>query len=233
MNGRISASAKARAASWTRRFSSVRVKSTMALSVAGRRCPEASRHGTAPRAARILDRPHHQEPVTMSTDTTFDLADAQRRQPHPGPRSLLRAHLEPRRRTPPVRHRGQGLPRLRQRHRRDRPGHAHPRVTAAIHAQVDRLIGPVSAMGFAEPVSRLAAALDATFPGSARLGHVPELRLGDDRGGAQAGPPGHRPAGDHRLPPRLPRADVRGDVGHELVAQLPDRLRAACCPAST
>jgi 4-aminobutyrate aminotransferase len=43
-------------------------------------------------------------------------------------------------------------------------GHAHPRVTAAIHAQVDRLIGPVSAMGFAEPVSRLAAALDETFP---------------------------------------------------------------------
>jgi 4-aminobutyrate aminotransferase len=43
-------------------------------------------------------------------------------------------------------------------------GHVHPRVTAAIHAQVDRLIGPVSAMGFAEPVSRLAAALDATFP---------------------------------------------------------------------
>ena len=43
-------------------------------------------------------------------------------------------------------------------------GHAHPRVTAAIHAQVDRLIGPVSAMGFTEPVSRLAAALDATFP---------------------------------------------------------------------
>ncbi len=42
-------------------------------------------------------------------------------------------------------------------------GHAHPRVTAAIHAQVDRLIGPVSAMGFAEPVSRLAAALARTF----------------------------------------------------------------------
>ncbi len=43
-------------------------------------------------------------------------------------------------------------------------GHAHPRVTAAIHAQVDRLIGPVSALGFAEPISRLAAELDATFP---------------------------------------------------------------------
>lgn len=43
-------------------------------------------------------------------------------------------------------------------------GHAHPRVTAAIHEQVDRLIGPISAMGFAEPVSRLASELDATFP---------------------------------------------------------------------
>src|SRR5207249_619474 len=43
-------------------------------------------------------------------------------------------------------------------------GHAHPRVTEAIHAQVDRLMGPVSALGFAEPISRLAAELDATFP---------------------------------------------------------------------
>lgn len=43
-------------------------------------------------------------------------------------------------------------------------GHAHPRVTAAIHAQVDRLIGPISPMGFAEPVSRLAVELAATFP---------------------------------------------------------------------
>jgi 4-aminobutyrate aminotransferase len=43
-------------------------------------------------------------------------------------------------------------------------GHAHPRVSAAIHAQVDRLIGPVSALGFAEPVTRLAAELAATFP---------------------------------------------------------------------
>jgi len=44
-------------------------------------------------------------------------------------------------------------------------GHAHPAVTAAIHAQVDRLMGPVSAIGFAEPISRLAAALEATLPG--------------------------------------------------------------------
>ena len=43
-------------------------------------------------------------------------------------------------------------------------GHAHPRVTAAIHAQVDKLIGPVSALGFAEPISRLSTELAATFP---------------------------------------------------------------------
>jgi 4-aminobutyrate aminotransferase len=43
-------------------------------------------------------------------------------------------------------------------------GHAHPRVTAAIHAQVDRLIGPISALGFAEPIARLAVDLAATFP---------------------------------------------------------------------
>jgi 4-aminobutyrate aminotransferase len=44
-------------------------------------------------------------------------------------------------------------------------GHGHPRVAAAIHAQVDRLVGPVSALGFAEPISRLATDLAATFPG--------------------------------------------------------------------
>ena len=43
-------------------------------------------------------------------------------------------------------------------------GHAHPRVTAAIHAQVDRLLGPVHAIGFAEPTVRLARMLAGTFP---------------------------------------------------------------------
>jgi 4-aminobutyrate aminotransferase len=43
-------------------------------------------------------------------------------------------------------------------------GHRHPRVTAAIHAQVDRLIGPVSAMGFTSPITKLATALATTFP---------------------------------------------------------------------
>ncbi len=43
-------------------------------------------------------------------------------------------------------------------------GHAHPRVTAAIHAQVDRLIGPVHAIGFAESTVTLARMLAGTFP---------------------------------------------------------------------
>jgi 4-aminobutyrate aminotransferase len=43
-------------------------------------------------------------------------------------------------------------------------GHTHPAVTAAIHAQVDRLIGPMGAMGFAEPVVRLASMLAEALP---------------------------------------------------------------------
>ena len=43
-------------------------------------------------------------------------------------------------------------------------GHGHPRVNAAIHAQVDRLLGPINAVGYAEPVSQLATELAATFP---------------------------------------------------------------------
>jgi 4-aminobutyrate aminotransferase len=43
-------------------------------------------------------------------------------------------------------------------------GHVHPRVTAAIHAQADKLIGPTGAMGYSEPVVRLASMLAATFP---------------------------------------------------------------------
>ena len=43
-------------------------------------------------------------------------------------------------------------------------GHRHPRVSAAIHAQVDKLIGPINAIGYTAPISELATALAATFP---------------------------------------------------------------------
>jgi 4-aminobutyrate aminotransferase len=45
-------------------------------------------------------------------------------------------------------------------------GHVHPRVTAAIHAQVDKLVGPINAIGFTEPITRLADEIAATFPES-------------------------------------------------------------------
>jgi 4-aminobutyrate aminotransferase len=43
-------------------------------------------------------------------------------------------------------------------------GHHHPAVTAAIHAQVDRMIAPMAAMGYAESTVRLADRLVATLP---------------------------------------------------------------------
>lgn len=43
-------------------------------------------------------------------------------------------------------------------------GHTHPRVTAAIHAQVDKLIGPVHSIGFAQSTVTLARMLADTFP---------------------------------------------------------------------
>ena len=43
-------------------------------------------------------------------------------------------------------------------------GHCHPAVTAAIHAQVDKLIGPTGAIGYSEPPVRLAAMLAAVLP---------------------------------------------------------------------
>jgi 4-aminobutyrate aminotransferase len=43
-------------------------------------------------------------------------------------------------------------------------GHRHPAVTAAIHDQVDRLIGPTGAIGYAEPVVRLASMVAGTLP---------------------------------------------------------------------
>jgi 4-aminobutyrate aminotransferase len=43
-------------------------------------------------------------------------------------------------------------------------GHRNPRVTAAIHAQVDRLIAPMAAIGYAESTVRLARELAAVLP---------------------------------------------------------------------
>src|SRR5688572_27545325 len=57
-------------------------------------------------------------------------------------------------------------------------GHRHPRVTAAIHEQVDRLIAPTGAIGYTEPVVRLAEELAATAPD--RLDTVMFLNSGSE-----------------------------------------------------
>jgi 4-aminobutyrate aminotransferase len=43
-------------------------------------------------------------------------------------------------------------------------GHRNPMVTAAVHAQVDRLMAPMAAMGYAEPTVRLAHELARELP---------------------------------------------------------------------
>ena len=43
-------------------------------------------------------------------------------------------------------------------------GHRHPRVTEAVHAQVDRMLHFMGGLGYAAPVSRLAEMLAGTLP---------------------------------------------------------------------
>ncbi len=144
MWGRISASAKARTAAWTRRFSSVRVKSTMVVIVraatssrghvpADTLGPMTTAHDPAPNLTPVLGRYFQREWSHGQGHRLFDTDG--------------RAYLDFAN--------GIAVTAL---------GHVHPRVTAAIHAQVDKLIGPISAIGFTEPISRLATDLAATFP---------------------------------------------------------------------
>ena len=112
-------------------------------------------------------------------------------------------------------------------------GHVHPRVTAAIHAQVDKLIGPINAVGFTEPISRLADEIAATFP--APLDSVMFLNSGSEAiDGALklarrvTGRPGHR-----RVPGRVPRADVGRDCRSRAQRSTTGPGTSRCCPACT
>ena len=134
----------------------------------------------------------------------------------------------PRRRPPPLRHGRQGLPRLRQRDRRQRP--RPPPPARSPPPSTRRSTGssrPMAAMGYAEPTVAPRHRLAKTLPDP--IDTVFFLNSGSeaDRGRPQAGPPGHRAARDRRLPGRLPRADLRRHEHHELEPQLPARLRAA------
>ena len=71
-------------------------------------------------------------------------------------------------------------------------GHAHPAVSAAIHAQTDQLLHMCNGLGYLPPVTQLADELVATLPAAARLGVVRELRRRGDRRRRQARPPRRR-----------------------------------------
>ena len=80
------------------------------------------------------------------------------------------------------------------------------------------------------------AALRPAVAAAARrgLGRVPlELRRGGGRGVGEAGPDRDRPAGDPRLPLRLPRPDRPDDGADDGEGRLPRPLRAAARAAST
>ena len=81
-------------------------------------------------------------------------------------------------------------------------GHHHPRVTAAIHAQVDKLIGPIGRDRLQRAGRDAGDDAGGDAPRPARRGHVPQLGLRGDRRRAEARPPGDRPARDHRVPRR-------------------------------
>ena len=84
-------------------------------------------------------------------------------------------------------------------------GHRHPHVTAAIHAQVDELLHTSVVLRHRRYIE-LAEAVGPARAVDGRAADVPvQQRRRGRRRRHQAGPPGHRPAGHHRLPARLPR----------------------------
>ena len=89
-------------------------------------------------------------------------------------------------------------------------GHCHPRVVAAIEAQVAHADPHVGRSRTTSATSSWPSASAASCPFFDRRRRCSSATPG--RGGRrrdQAGPPGHRSAGHHRLPPRLPRPHAR------------------------
>ncbi len=202
MLGRISASTKARAVSRTRRFSSVRLKSITGAASRGRSIAGSRLRPTGCRplcAARARSRAR--APYTRPVDTIDSPSDALDLAALAAPNmSPVLGRYVDRSWSHGIGHRlydtsGRAYLDFANGIAVTALGHAHPRVTAAIHAQVDRLIGPVHAIGFAESTVRLAAHARRTrFPDPLDTVLFLQLRLGGDRRRDQAGPPRDRAA---------------------------------------
>ena len=112
-------------------------------------------------------------------------------------------------------------------------GHAHPRVAAAIQAQAAKLLHGQQNIVYHEPGLRLYERLPARAARRAVAGVPVELGRRGGRGGGQARAGRDRPAGDHRVPLRVPRPDGPDDGADGGQGRLPRRLRAAAGVAST
>ena len=73
-------------------------------------------------------------------------------------------------------------------------GHAHPRVNAAIHAQVDQLLHVCNGLGHLEPVTRLAEMIVEEMPDGPGHGLLRQLRRGGRGRRPQAGASRHAAA---------------------------------------
>ena len=110
-------------------------------------------------------------------------------------------------------------------------GHAHPRVVAAVQAQAAKLLHGQQNILYHEPGLRLYDRLRSVLPGRSVAGVPVQLRRGGGRGVGQARPRRDRPAGDHRLPLRLPRPHRPDDGAHDRQGRL-SRRRSSRCPGS-
>ena len=112
-------------------------------------------------------------------------------------------------------------------------GHAHPRVAAAIAAQAAKLLHGQQNIVYHEPGLRLYERLQRPPAGRSVAGVPVELGRRGGRGGGQAGAGRDRPAGDHRVPLRLPRPDRPDDGAHDRQGRLPRPPSSRCPGPST
>ena len=104
--------------------------------------------------------------------------------------------------------------------------------SAAVQAQAAKLLHGQQNIVYHEAGLRLYERL-RHVAARRRLGRVPvEQRRGGSRGGGQAGPGRDRPAGDHRLPLRVPRPD-RPDDGADHAPRTSIAATSSRCPGAS
>ena len=107
-------------------------------------------------------------------------------------------------------------------------GHCHPQVVAAIKDQADKLLHMSGTDFYYQPQIDLAQRLAEAAPGpSAKRVFFTNSGAEALEAALETGPLPLRPHSGHRLPRRVPRADLRGDVAFGLEVSPPSWLFAA------